>query len=131
MQQRTVLWDSNTRWRILRPSLTMSCLSVLCIVVSAIFSSSVFREALRHAYGALKVPNSNGVNFQDFLLFMEEFKPKICKINYFLILCISCSQTSVCHFIQPTCPDLPQWLALPVIGVCCLVIIANNWEALE
>jgi len=47
--------------------------------------SSVFREALCHAYEVLETTDGSGVNFQDFLLFMEEFKGKFSFMNYCLI----------------------------------------------
>jgi len=50
--------------------------------------SSVFREALCHAYEVLETTDGSGVNFQDFLLFMEELKPELGKfsfMNYCLI----------------------------------------------
>jgi len=42
-----------------------------------------YRAALDHAYETLKATDGSGVNFQDFLLFMEEFKPEICKMNHY------------------------------------------------
>ena len=45
--------------------------------------SFLSREALDHAYEVLEATDGSGVNFVDFLLFMEEFKPQICKFNYF------------------------------------------------
>jgi len=79
-----------------------------------IFSSPVSREALCHAYEALKAADDIGVNFQDFLLFMEEFKPEICEKYDFLIWCISCSQVFVRLFNQLTFLVFQLQLALPV-----------------
>jgi len=92
-----------------------SCALHWCVAWKiTIFSSSVSREALRHAYEALKAADGNGVHFQDFLLSMEEFKPEICEKYHFLIWCIPCSQISVRLFNQPTFLVLQPQLALPV-----------------
>ena len=80
-----------TSWRLIniaKPWM-FSCALHWCVAWKiTIFSSSVSREALCHAYEALKAADDSGVNFPDFLLFMEEFKPEICEKYDFLIWCI-------------------------------------------